>query len=168
MVQDSCLWLHSVAVIWFARIYSPWLNTTNQSQGEYLRNVNHSRAYAASIPPASCTYRAVPLRRAGEVPALTWSDTFMPTVNNGREQTTTTEPKNAPPLPMSKRSNKKTEQEKQCKSKELDRVKEKTRIHFRASFQRWRSCGICMDSRAKQSLLLFCWTEPCLIWFILF
>ena len=38
------------------------------------------------------------------------------TVNNGGEQTTT-EPKNVPPLPTSKRRNKKSDKEKQCKNK---------------------------------------------------
>ena len=42
------------------------------------------------------------------------------TVNNSREQTTKTEPKNAPPLQTSKRRNKNTDEEKQCKKKELD------------------------------------------------
>ena len=52
-VKILCLWVHPVAVIWFA---------TNQSQGEYLRSVNHSRAYAAaSPPPSSSAYWAVPL-----------------------------------------------------------------------------------------------------------
>ena len=31
-----------------------------------------------------------------------------------------------------------TDEEKQCKKKELDQVKEKTRINIGASFQRWR------------------------------
>ena len=44
------------------------------------------------------------------------------TVKNGGEQTTT-ELKNAPLLPTSKRGNKKTDEEKQCKKKQLDRVK---------------------------------------------
>ena len=39
-----------------------------------------------------------------------------PTVNDGREQTTT-EPKNGPPLPTSKRRTKNTDKEKQCKKK---------------------------------------------------
>ena len=60
------------------------------------------------------------------------------TVNNGREQTTTTVLKNAPPLPTSKRRNKKTDKEKQYKKKELDRAREKTRINIGVSFQRWR------------------------------
>ena len=59
------------------------------------------------------------------------------TVNDGGEQTTT-KPKNAPPLPTSKRRNKKTDEEKQCKNKELDHAREKTRINIEASFQRWR------------------------------
>ena len=46
------------------------------------------------------------------------------------EQTTTTEPKNAPPFPMSKRRNKKTDEEKQCTQKELDRAREKFRINI--------------------------------------
>ena len=40
------------------------------------------------------------------------------TVNNGREQTTTTELNNAPQLPMSKRRNKNIVKEKLCKNKE--------------------------------------------------
>ena len=52
------------------------------------------------------------------------------TVNNGGEQTTTTKPKNAPPLPMSKKRKKKPDEEKQCKNKELDRGREKTRINI--------------------------------------
>ena len=58
-------------------------------------------------------------------------------VNNGREETTT-EQKNAPPLPTSKRRKKMNDEEKQCKKKELDRAREKTRVNNRASFQRWR------------------------------
>ena len=38
----------------------------------------------------------------------------------------------------SKRRNKKTDEEKQCKEEELDQAREKTRINIRASFQRWR------------------------------
>ena len=56
-------------------------------------------------------------------------------VNNGVEQTTITELKNAPPLPTSKRRNKKSDEVKQCKKKEL-RAGEKTRINIRESFQR--------------------------------
>ena len=59
-------------------------------------------------------------------------------VNNGGEQTTTTELKNAPPLPASKSRHKKTDKEKQCKNKELDRATEKRRINIRGSFQRCR------------------------------
>ena len=52
-----------------------WINTTNQSQGECLRSVNHAHAYAAnSPPPLRRAYSAVPLPHAA--PALTWSDTF--------------------------------------------------------------------------------------------
>ena len=89
------------------------------------------------------------------------------TVNNGGEQTTTTEQKNAPTLPTSKRKNK-TNVEKQCKKKELDQAREKTWINIGASFQS-RSGGICKDSRATQSWLLFCWTskDTYLICFIL-
>ena len=79
------------------------------------------------------------------------------TVNNGGEQTTTTKPKNAPPMPTSKRRNKKTDEGKQCKNNELDRARKKT----------W---GICKDSRVMQRLPLFCcWTnkDPCLIYFTL-
>ena len=51
------------------------------------------------------------------------------TVNNGGEQTTTTtQLENAPPLPTSKRRNKKTDEENQCKNKELDRAREKTSL----------------------------------------
>ena len=71
------------------------------------------------------------------------------TVNNGREQTTTTELKNAPPLPMSKRRNKKTDKENLCENKELDRAREKTRINI--IFRGGGSCGIYKDSRAMQS-----------------
>ena len=39
---------------------------------------------------------------------------------------------------MSKRRIKKTEEEKQCKKKELDRAREKTRANIRVSFQRWK------------------------------
>ena len=53
------------------------------------------------------------------------------TVNNGREQTTTTEQKNAPPLPTSKRRNKKP-----CKKKELKGDREKTRINIGGSFSK--------------------------------
>ena len=49
-----------------------------------------------------------------------------------------TETKNAPPLPMSKRRNKKTDEEKQCQKKQLDRAKKKTRINIGALNQRWR------------------------------
>ena len=41
----------------------------------------------------------------------------------------------------SQRRNKKTEEEKQSKNKEVDRAREETRINIRASCQRWRSCG---------------------------
>ena len=50
-----CLWLHPVAVIWFARIHRSWINTTNQSQEECLRRVNHARAYAAGLPHTTLT-----------------------------------------------------------------------------------------------------------------
>ena len=72
------------------------------------------------------------------------------TVNGGREQTVTTEPKNAPPLPMSKRKNKKSDEGKQCRKKEVDGARQKARINIQVSFQRWRSYGICKDSRATQ------------------
>ena len=39
---------------------------------------------------------------------------------------------------MSKRRNKKTDKEKQCQNKELDRAIEKTSINIGESFQRWR------------------------------
>ena len=65
------------------------------------------------------------------------------TVNNGGEQTTTTELKHA----HVKEKNMKTDQEKQFKNKELDRAGEKTRINIRTSFPRWRSCWICEDFR---------------------
>ena len=52
------------------------------------------------------------------------------TVNNGGEWKITTELKNAPPVPTSKRRNKKTDEEKQCKNKELDGAREKTRINI--------------------------------------
>ena len=96
---------------------------------------------------------AVPLPPTGAVSALTWSDKLKLKL------------KHAPLLPTSKRRLKKTEEEKQCKNKELDRAREKTRINIRGSFQRWRSCGICKDSRATQSWRLFCWTgkDPCFI-----
>ena len=59
------------------------------------------------------------------------------TVNNGGEQTTTTtEMKNAPPLPTSKRINKTADKEKQFKNKESDRAREKTGINIGASFQK--------------------------------
>ena len=60
------------------------------------------------------------------------------TVNSSGDQTTTTETKNAPPLPALKRRNKKTDKEKQCKKKELNCAREKTRINMGVSFQRWR------------------------------
>ena len=63
--------------------------------------------------------------------------------------------KHAPSSPTSKRSSKKTEEEKQSKNKELDRARKKTRINIRASFQRWRSCGICQDFSAGQ--VRTCW-----------
>ena len=53
------------------------------------------------------------------------------TVNKGREAT---EQKNVPPLPMSKRGNKKADEEQQCKNKKLDHEK-KTGINIRASSQ---------------------------------
>ena len=49
-VKVHCLWLHPVALIWLARIHLSQFNTTNQSQGEFLRSVNHLRAYAAPLP----------------------------------------------------------------------------------------------------------------------
>ena len=144
-VKVHCLWVHPVALIWFARIHRSWVNTTTQGQGACLRGVNHSRTHAADSPPSSCRVDwVVPLPHAGAVSALNWSYTSMPTVNYGWEQRTTTEPKNAPPLPMSKRRNKKTDEEEQCKKKKLDRAREKTRINAGASFQ---------------NLLLSCWTK---------
>ena len=69
----------------FARIHRSRINTSNLSQGECLRNVNHALAYVAGSPPPShSVYSAVPLPRA--VPALTWSDKTQ-TVNNSGEAT---------------------------------------------------------------------------------
>ena len=124
----------------FAIINCSQLITTDQSQGEHLRSVNHSHACPAGSPP--------PPHRCSACSYLVWYVQAQ-TLNNGREQIKTTEPKNSPPLPMSKRRNKKTDEEKQCKNKELDQAREKTRIHFGASFQRWRE--ICKDSRVTQS-----------------
>lgn len=43
--------------------------------------------------------------------------------------------------------------EKQCKNKDLDLAREKTRTHFGASFQRLRELReICKDSRGAQSV----------------
>ena len=67
-VKIHCLWLHPVAVIWFARIYLYLqLNTTNQSQGQFY-SLYHSCAYAAGSPPPSRTYLAVLFPHAGTVP----------------------------------------------------------------------------------------------------
>ena len=137
----------------------------NQSQGEFLRSVNHSPAYAAGSPPPSCSaYWAVPLSRTDAVSVQICSSSnckqWWRTDNNNRAE-------NAPTLPTSKRKNK-TNVEKQCKKKELDQAREKTWINIGASFQS-RSGGICKDSRATQSWLLFCWTskDTYLICFIL-
>ena len=46
--------------------------------------------------------------------------------------------KNSASLPKKNRRNKKTDEEKLFKNKELDQAREKTRINIRASFQRWR------------------------------
>ena len=94
-----------------------------------MRSVSHSLAYVAGSP--------IPSHRCSVCSYLVRYFQAQ-TLNNGREQTTTTEPKNAPPLPMSKRRNKKTDKEKQCKNKEMDRARERTRIDIGASFQRWR------------------------------
>ena len=94
-------------------------------------NQSEPRGVSEKCQSFSCT----PLPPAGAVPALTWSDKLklkLLTMAEWQEQ------KNAPPLPKSKRRNKKTEEEKECKNKELDRTREKTRINIRASFQRWR------------------------------
>ena len=63
------------------------------------------------------------------------------TENNNRAE-------NVSPGPMSKRRNTKTDEEKQCEKKELNQARATTRIHVRASFQRWKSC--CKDFSVKQ------------------
>ena len=79
-VKIHCLWLHPVAIIWFARIHHSQINTTNQSQGECLRSVNHSCPYAAgSLPPSCSANWAVPLPH---------NQAQTQTLNNGGEQTT--------------------------------------------------------------------------------
>ena len=119
-----------VAIIWFLRIHRSQISTSNQSQGECLRSDNHlhhSDAYTAgSSPPSHSMYWAV------HAPPCRWRTCSYliryvqaQTVNNDGEQTTT-EPKNAPPLSTSNRRNKKSDNKKQCKNKELDRAREKT------------------------------------------
>ena len=137
-VNIHCLWRHPVALIWFARIYRSQLSTTNQSQGECPRSVNHSCAYTADKPPGTaCTGQCPSPTQAQCCPYLV-RYLHAQTANNGGEQSTTTELKNAPPLTLSKRRNKNTYNIKQCKKKELDQAREITRIHIGASFQSWR------------------------------
>ena len=122
-IQVSCLWLHPVAVIWSARIH-------NQSEPRGVSEKCQSLLHAAGSP---LPVQVQCLLSPGQIP-------YSSNCNNGREQTTTTEQKHAPPLATSQRRNKKTDKEKQCWNKELDRAREKTRTNIWASFQRWRCC----------------------------
>lgn len=49
---------------------------------------------------------------------------------NGEQTTTTTELKNAPPLPCQSEEIRKLTKKKQCKQRELDRAREKFRINI--------------------------------------
>ena len=148
-IQVSCLWLHPVSLIWYARIHHSQLNKTRAK----------GRVWEVSIilmhvlPPSlkQCVLgSAPPLCRCSACCHLVRYFQAQ-TVNNGGEQTTTTEQKHAPPLPASKRRNRKTDKEKQSKNTELNRAREKTRINNEALFQRWRSCRVCKNSRTMQS-----------------
>ncbi|KAM8772221.1 uncharacterized protein AB9X84_008226 isoform 2-T2 [Acanthopagrus schlegelii] len=61
-------------------------------------------------------------------------------------------PRLAPPLPVSKRRKKKSFEEKQCKKKELDRARNKTRINIGASFRRWRELQILQGLKSDAEL----------------
>ncbi|XP_036969071.1 uncharacterized protein LOC119027742 isoform X1 [Acanthopagrus latus] len=61
-------------------------------------------------------------------------------------------PRLAPPLPISKRRKKKSFEEKQCKKKELDRARNKTRINIGASFRRWRELQILQGLKSDAEL----------------
>ncbi|XP_030281704.1 uncharacterized protein LOC115586642 isoform X3 [Sparus aurata] len=62
-------------------------------------------------------------------------------------------PRLAPPLPTSKRRRKrKSIEEKQCKKKELDRARNKTRINIGASFRRWRELQILQGLKSDAEL----------------
>ena len=118
---------------------SPLPDQHNQSEPSWVSEKCQSSSCIRCWQPTSpmqCILGSAPPRhrRSACSYLVRYIQTQAKTVNNGGEQTTTTEPKNAPPLPMSMRRNKKTYEEKQCKKKELDHV----RIIFGASFQRWR------------------------------
>ena len=139
-----CLWVHLVAIMWFARLYCFRINNGKESQGECLRSVNHNREHAAG--------RAPPPRSAR---ALTWSDGIklkLQTMAEGQQGGKIPIPRLAPPLPISKRRKKKSFEEKQCKKKELDRARNKTRINIGASFRRWRELQILQGLKSDAEL----------------
>ena len=121
-VRIHCPWLHPVTVISFARIHCSWVNTTNQSQGECLGSVNHSRISCWQCPsPAQVQCWLLP----GQICSCPNCKQWRRTDKNNRD-------KKCPTI------KKDDWWRKQCEKKELDRARETTRIHFRASFQRWR------------------------------
>ena len=87
-------------------------------------------------PPAVHTGQCPSLRRRSDCSHLlryAQVQVHPQTVNNGRERRKTTEPKNAPPLPTSKRRHKKTDEEKQCKRENWTEPERKTRINISIS-----------------------------------
>ena len=73
--------------------------------------------------------------------------------------------KNAPSLPTSKRRDKQTDEERQCKNKDLDRAREKTRTNVGASFQRLRELqDLRLKSKAELDAFLLDKLDPCLIY----
>ena len=141
-----------MALIWYVRIHRSRLSATNQSQGECLRSVSHSRVHAAGCPPPShSVYRAVPA-----LTLVRYSQAQTQNVNMA-ENRQNNGAKKCPTIAHVKGKKKKSDEKKQRKKKELDRAREKMRMNTGESFQRWR------ELRDLEGL--FCWTskEPCLI-----
>ena len=141
-IQINCeiiyfLWVHPVAIMVCKTLPLP----NKQRQWE---------------PRGVCENKllAVPLPRAAR--SLTWSDWFklkLRAMAEGQQGGKIPIPRLAPPLPTSKRRRKrKSFEEKQCKKKELDRARNKTRINIGASFRRWRELQILQGLKSDAEL----------------
>ena len=137
-VRIHCPWLHPVTVISFARIHCSWVNTTNQSQGS-VWEVSIILAYTAGSapPPHRCSAGSYLVRYV-----------HAQTVNNGGEQTRTTETKNAPLL------KKMTDEESSVKRKNWTEPERQQGYISEHHFRGGGSCRICEDSRELDASLL--------------